>query len=73
MIPAHRSLWILLALTVLAAGLVSQTLTSPAGPVTDVLLAGSALLLAVSAALLTRVLRYFNRPVPVPAGPQGRT
>jgi uncharacterized membrane protein len=58
---AHRSLWILTALTVLAAGLVSQALTARAGPVSDGLLALSVVLLVITGTLLTRVLRYLSR------------
>jgi uncharacterized membrane protein len=58
---AHRSLWILTALTILAAGLVSQALTARAGPVSDGLLALSVLLLVVTGTLLIRVLRYLSR------------
>jgi hypothetical protein len=61
---AHSSLWILTGLTVLAAGLVSQALTSAAGPASDVLLAGSVLLLLISGALLIRVVRYLTRAEP---------
>lgn len=64
MTRAHRSLWILLALTVLAAGLLAQTLAGPASPAADVLLAASALLLLTTATLLARVLRYLSRPHP---------
>lgn len=57
---AHRSLWILTALTILATGLVSQSLTATAGPVSDVLFAASLVLLIVSGTLLVRVIRYLS-------------
>jgi hypothetical protein len=58
---AHRSLWTLTALTILAAGLVSQALTARAGPVSDGLLALSVVLLLITGTLLIRVLRYLSR------------
>jgi hypothetical protein len=58
---AHRSLWILTALAVFSAGLVSRALTAPAGPVSDVLFAASLLLLLISATLLARVIRYLSQ------------
>lgn len=58
---AHRSLWILTALVILATGLVSQFLSAAAGPVSDVLLATSLVLLVVSGTLLVRVIRYLSR------------
>ncbi len=58
---AHRSLWTLTALTTLAAGLVSQALTAPAGPISDGLLALSVVLLLITGTLLIRVLRYLSR------------
>ncbi len=65
---AHRSLWTLTALTTLAAGLVSQALTAPAGPISDGLLALSVLLLLTSGTLLIRVIRYLSRAT-APAEP----
>jgi uncharacterized membrane protein len=58
---AHRSLWILTALTIFAAGLVSQALAATAGPLSDVLVAASLLLLTITGTLLVRVLRYLSR------------
>jgi hypothetical protein len=58
---AHRSLWTLTALSILAAGLVSQALTAPAGPRSDVLFAGSLALLLITAPLLAHVIRYLSR------------
>ena len=66
MTRAHRSLWILTALTVLAAGLTAQALARPAGLGTHLQLAASLLLLAVSGTLLFRVLRYLVRPATSP-------
>ena len=57
---AHRSLWVLTALAVLAVGLVSRALTATAGPLSDGLLAGSLLLLVITGTLLVRVLRYLS-------------
>ncbi len=62
MTRAHRSLWTLTAITVLAAGLTAQALAQPAGLGTHIQLAASLLLLAVAATLLGRVLRYLSRP-----------
>ena len=64
MTRAHRSLWILTALTVLATGLTAQALAQPAGLGTHLQLAAGLLLLTVSATLLIRVLRYLIRPAP---------
>jgi hypothetical protein len=64
MTRAHRSLWTLTALTILAAGLVSQALTAPAGPASDALFAASLLLLITTATLLGRVIRYLSRATP---------
>ena len=64
---AQRSLWILTALAILAAGLVSQALTAPAGPVSDALLALSVLLLVITGTLLARVVRFLSRA----SGPAG--
>jgi uncharacterized membrane protein len=58
---AHRSMWILTTLVILAAGLVSESLTATAGPVSDVLFAFSLLLLVVCGTLLVRVVRYLSR------------
>ncbi len=55
---AHRSFWVLTAVTVLAAGLVADALAADAGPAADIALAAGALLLATSTALLIRVLRH---------------
>ena len=66
---AHRSLWTLTALTTLAAGLASQALTAPAGPISDGLLALSVLLLLTSGTLLIRVIRYLSRAT-APAEPR---
>ena len=58
---AHRSLWTLTALTILATGLVSQALTGRAGPVSDGMLALSVILLLITGTLLIRVVRYLSR------------
>lgn len=58
---AQRSLWILTASTVFAAGLVSQALAARPGVGTDLLLGASLVILSVSAALLVRVTRYLTR------------
>ena len=58
---AYRSLWILTLVTVLAAGMLAQALAAQAGPVADLLAAGSALLLATSGTLLARVLRHLTQ------------
>ncbi len=58
---AHRSLWILTVLTILAAGVVSQALSATAGPISDVLFAASLLLLVITGTLLVRVIRYLGR------------
>lgn len=71
MTRAHRSLWILTALTVLAAGLLAQALARPAHLATHVELVASLLLLVTSATLLARVLRYLSRP-PAPPPPRRR-
>lgn len=57
---AEVSFWILTTVTTLAAGVVAQILTATAGPATHLELAASLLLLAVSATLLVRVLRYLT-------------
>lgn len=49
--------WVLTLLAILATGLAGQALAAPAGPAADVQFFGSLLLLAVSVALLVRVLR----------------
>jgi hypothetical protein len=72
MTRAHRSLWILTAVTILATGLVAQALAAPAGPGADILLAASALLLVASGALLIRVLAHLTHSQPVPP-PRRRT
>lgn len=59
---AHRSLWILTTTTILFAGILAQALAAPAGVAADLFVAGGGLGLAVSAALLYRVLRYLVRP-----------
>jgi apolipoprotein N-acyltransferase len=61
MTRAQRSLWILTALTILAAGLVAQALAGSAGLGTHILLVVSLLLLATCGLLLIRVLRYLAR------------
>lgn len=58
---AHRSLWILTALTLLATGIIAQALAAPAGTPADVTLAAGAILLAVSSTLLVRVVRFLFR------------
>jgi uncharacterized protein (DUF58 family) len=58
---AHHSLWILTALAILSAGLVSQALAATGGPVSDAMFAASLLLLLISATLLARVMRYVSR------------
>jgi hypothetical protein len=63
---AHRSLWILIVLAIFSAGLVSRGLTAPAGPVSDVLLAASLLLLLISATLLAWITRYLSRTSAAP-------
>jgi hypothetical protein len=70
---AHRSFWILTAVTILAAGLVAQMLAAPAGTGTDILLAASVLLLAASGGLLIRVIAYLTRPQPNPPGRRRHT
>ena len=69
---AHRSMWVLTALALLAVGLVSQSLTASAGPVSDGLLAGSLLLLVITGTLLVRVLRYLSA-TPNPPAPAVHT
>lgn len=61
---AHRSLWVLTAITILTAGTVAQTLAAPAGALTDVLLMTAVLVLAISSTLLVRVLRHLTRSAP---------
>ncbi len=73
MTRAQRSLWVLTALTILAAGLVAQALAAPAGLGTHIQLAASLLLLAVSATLLARVLRYLTRPAGAQRRPPSQT
>jgi hypothetical protein len=46
---------------IFAAGPVTQALAAPAGPGSDIVLAGSGLLLAASAFLLVRVSRFLSR------------
>ena len=58
---AHRSFWILTGVTILATGIFSRALVAPAGPVSDVVVASSALLLAMAGALTVRVLRALTR------------
>ena len=58
----RRSLWILTVTTILFAGILAQSLAAPAGIAADLLVAAGGLGLAVSAALLYRVLRYLTRP-----------
>ena len=70
MTRAHLSFWILTILTVLAAGQVAGALARPAGLGTHLVLAGSVLLLAVSATLLARVLRHLTRPTQPSSSPQ---
>ena len=74
---AHRSLWVLTAVTILTAGAVAQTLAAPAGPLTDVLLMAALLVLAISTTLLVRVLRHLTRTASahpdVPAAPGAMT
>jgi len=62
MTRAHRSLWILTALTTLTAGVLAQALATPASLTADIVVVLSALLLAVSATLLARVIRHLTRP-----------
>ncbi len=57
---AHRSLWILITLTVLATGFLAQALAAPAGTGADIQVTTSLVLLIVSAALLIRVLRHLT-------------
>lgn len=57
---AQRSFWVLTASTVFSAGLVSQTLSAPAGVGTDLLLALGVLILSISVYLLVRVTRYLT-------------
>ena len=73
MTRAQRSLWVLTALTILAAGLVAQALTAPASLGTHILLTASVLLLAVSATLLARVLRYLTRVTRAQRRPPSQT
>jgi predicted anti-sigma-YlaC factor YlaD len=62
MTRAHRSLWILTALTTLTAGVLAQALAAPASLTADIVVVLSALLLAISATLLARVIRHLARP-----------
>ena len=67
MARAQRSLAILIMLTILATGLLSQALSSPSGVLADVQTAGALLLLVISATLLVRTLSVLIRP-PRPPG-----
>jgi hypothetical protein len=58
---APRSLWILVAATILAAGGLAQALAAPASTGADALVAVSGVLLVVCPVLLVRVLRYLTR------------
>jgi hypothetical protein len=67
MTRAVRSLWVLIGAAIIAVGILAQALAAPASTAADLLVGGSALLLAVSAALLIRVLRHLVR-APVGTG-----
>lgn len=78
MTRAYRSLFVLTPVTILGAGVLAQALAAPAGPAADTLVVASGLLLAISATLLVRVLRYLAQPTrnrvpgpPAPARPGG--
>jgi len=58
---AHRSLWILIAVTILAVGVLAQALAGPSSTTADLIVAASGFVVAVSGTLLVRVLRYLTR------------
>jgi hypothetical protein len=53
---ARRSFWILVAVSVLAVGALSDALAAPPAPTTGLRVAGSGLVLAATTALAARVL-----------------
>jgi hypothetical protein len=61
MARAQRSLAVLIMLTILATGLLSQALSSRSGVLADVRAAGALLLLVISATLLVRTLSVLTR------------
>ena len=58
---ARRSFWALVAVSVLAAGALSDALSSPPSPGAGLRVAGSGLLLIASIALAARVLHAIDR------------
>ena len=54
--PAHRSFWLLVAVTVLAAGALSSALAAPPSPLTGLRVAASGLVLLGSLTFAARVM-----------------
>jgi len=61
---ARRSFWLLVVVSVLAVGALSDALASAPAPTTGLRVAGSGLLLTVSVALAARVLLAVDRATP---------
>lgn len=58
---AHRSLWVLIAISILAAGWLSAAVSSPPGPMTGLSFALSAMLLLAAMMLAARVVIALER------------